>query len=159
MVTTLGALKNSSADCLEKVVVEIKYFDTKRTLIDTVTQPLYGVVVPAKQEAAFRVRDDAAQSKDAYATQSVRVVSAEVRGSRNTKQPASSPFVDFLVSWGPMFLLIGVWIFFMQRMKRKDSPQSRTLAMFERQNAILEAQNSLLARIATAAEGKVAGPK
>ena len=156
-VTTLGSLKNSSTDCLDGIVVEVKYYDTKRGLIDTVTQPLYGVVVPAKQEVAFRVRDDAAQSKDSYAAQTVRVVSADVRGSRNAKQQANSPFIDFLVSWGPMLLLIGVWIFFMQRMKRKDSPHGRTLAMFEQQNAILEAQNGLLARIAAAAEGKVGG--
>lgn len=159
IVTTLGALKNASSDCLDSIVVEVKYFDSKKTLIDTVTQPLYGVVVPPKQEVAFRVRDAAAQPKESYATQAVRVVSADVRGTRNAKQPANSPFVDFLVSWGPMLLLIGVWIFFMQRMKRKDSPQGKTLAMFEQQNAILEAQNGILSRIAAAAEGKATGPQ
>ena len=153
-VTTLGTLKNASSDCLESVVIEIKYFDAKNALIDTVTQPIYGVVVPPKQEVAFRVRDSAARPKDAYSSQTLRVVSADSRGSRNAKPQSNSPFVEFLVSWGPMLLLVGVWIFFMQRMKRKDSPQGRTLALFEQQNAILVAQNNLLARIAAATEGK-----
>ena len=47
-----------------------------------------------------------------------------------------------------MLLLIGVWIYFMQRMKRKDSPQERTLTLIEQQNTLLAAQVKVLERIA-----------
>ena len=154
VVNTLGTIRNASVDCFSDVVIEVKYFDAKSNLIDTVTEPLYGVVVPGKQEVAFRVRDAAAQSKEAYVSQSVRVVSADVRTGRVGKKGSSSAWVELLISWGPMLLLISVWIFFMARMKRKDSPQGRTLAMFEQQNSILTSQNDLLARIASALEAK-----
>jgi ATP-dependent Zn protease len=159
MITTLGSMKNSSEACFDSVVVEVKYLDAKNSVIDTITQPLYGVVAPPSAEVAFRVRDEAANAKEAYASQVIRVVSAEPRkASRGTKaQSGWSTFADFLVSWGPMLLLIGVWVFFMQRMKRKDSPQGRQLALFEQQNAILEAQNGLLARIASASEVRARG--
>lgn len=161
MVTTLGTLKNSSLTCFDSVVVEIKYFDAKNNHIDTVTQPLYGIVAPPSQSVEFRIRDAAAKGKEEYSTQSLRVVSAEPRVARGPRPTSSSPsssntFLELLISWGPMLLLIGVWIFFMQRMKRKDSPQVRNMLLFEQQNATLEAQNRLLERIATAAEGHAA---
>lgn len=152
MITSLGTLKNSSAACFDSIVVEVKYFDAKNALVDTITQPLYGLVAPSSKDVAFRVRDDAAMAKEAYASQSLRVVSADARHSKT--QSNSSTIVDFLASWGPMLLLIGVWIFFMQRTKSKNSPQSKTLALFEKQNATLEAQNQLLERIAAASEAR-----
>ena len=153
MVTTLGRLKNASSDCLEEIFLEVKFLDATGGVIDTVTQPAYGLVVPAKGEASFRVRDTASQPKSAYVSQSVRVLAAEAR-RKPVPKTQSSPLVEFLVAWGPMLLLIGVWIFFMQRMKRKDSPQGRSLALIEQQNSILEAQNALLARIAAATEAR-----
>ena len=159
MITTLGSMKNSSEACFDSVVVEVKYLDAKNSLIDTITQPLYGVVAPPSAEVAFRVRDEAALAKEAYASQVIRIVSAEPRKASRGAKPQSgwSVFVDFVASWGPMLLLIGVWIFFMQRMKRKDSPQGRQLALFEQQNATLEAQNVFLARIAAASEARAKG--
>lgn len=154
-ITTLGTLKNSSGDCLEEIVVEIKFFDASKKLVDTVTQPVYGVVVPAGKDVAFRIRDVAAKPREAYAEQSVRVVSAEPRFSRGGRPQASSySLQDFAVNWGPMLLLIGVWAFFIARSRSKNSPQGRTLALFEQQNAIFAEQSQLLARLAAAVEAK-----
>src|SRR5258708_36315495 len=129
MMATLGALKNSSSTCFNSVVVEVKYFDSKNQLIDSITKELYGVVAPPSQEVAIRIRDEAANPKEAYASQVVRVVDAEPRrASLNAKsQSVGAIAIDYLANWAPMLLLIGVWIFFMQRMKRKDSPQGKTL--------------------------------
>ena len=155
MITTLGSMKNASETCFDSVIVEVKYLDAKNSLIDTITQPLYGVVMPPSSEVAFRVRDEAAFAKEAYASQVIRVVSAEPRKASRRVKPQSgwSNFVDFLVSWGPLLLLMGVWMFF----KCKDSPQGKQLALSEQQNATLEAQNVLLARIATASEARAKG--
>jgi hypothetical protein len=43
-------------------------------------------------------------------------------------------------------------------MKRKDSPQSRSLALIEQQNAVLQAQNGLLERLVAAAENRTGRP-
>jgi ATP-dependent Zn protease len=154
MMTTLGTLKNSSSSCFESVVVEVKYLDSRGQLIDSITQSLFRVVAPPSQEVAIRIRDEAAHPKEAYASQTLRIVDAEPRtGSRGAKS-IRSVLVDSLANWGPMLLLIGVWIFFMQRMKRKDSPQGRTLALMERQIGMLASQNALIERIAVATEAR-----
>ncbi|MDR0776379.1 MAG: hypothetical protein LBE81_07050 [Azonexus sp.] len=136
-VTTIGTIKNASESLIENLVIEVKYFDADKKLIDVVTQPVYGLVVPASQEVAFRIRDVADKPKAAYASNAVRVVSAEPRVTRQPqpKQSSFSWIVDVLVSWVPILLLIAVWIYFM---RRKDSPQARTIELIEKQNAILE---------------------
>lgn len=154
-VTTMGSIKNASAACFDELVVEIKYFDANKTLVDTITQPLYGIVVPPSEEVAFRVRDIAAKPKTAYTSQSIRVISAEPRSQGRNSSGVSSTIAKVLASWGPILLLIGVWVYFMQRMRRKDSPQERTLALIQQQNGILEAQYKVLERLTVAVETMV----
>ena len=145
-VTTIATIKNSSESLIEDIVVEVKYFNADKKLIDVVTQPIYGLVVPASQEVAFRVRDLADKPKTAYVSNSIRVVSAEQRATQQPKPKQSSfSWADLLASWGPMLLLIAVWVFFMRRMNKKGSPQVRTVELIEKQNAVLE-------RLASAAE-------
>jgi len=145
-ITTIGTIKNSSESLIEDIVVEVKYFNAEKSLIDVVTKPIYGLVVPASQEVAFRIREIADKPKAAYVSSSVRVISAEQRAIQQpqSRQPSFS-WSDLLASWGPMLLLIAVWIFFMRGMNKKGSPQVRTVELIEKQNAILE-------RLATAAE-------
>ncbi|WP_157615512.1 hypothetical protein [Rhizobacter sp. Root404] len=148
-ITTLATLKNSSSGCLQSVVIEAKYFDDRGLMIDTVTQPIYGIVVMPNQEVAFRIRDAAARPKSFYSTQALRVVSADAGSARNSRSlPISKSIIDFLASWGPALLLIAVWTYLVHRMKQKDSPQGRTIALFEQQNALLDTQNHLLSSIA-----------
>lgn len=136
-VTTIGTIKNSSGSLIEDIVVEVKYFDADKKLIDVVTQPLYGLVVPASQELAFRVRDVADKPRAAYVSNSVRVVSA-ARLARQQPQKKQNPlWLDVLISWGPMLLLIAVWVIVMRRFNKKGSPQVRHVELIEKQNAIL----------------------
>ena len=153
VITTIGKMKNAAAARAEEIVVEVKYFDAKNRLVDVVTQPLFGVVVPASQEVAFRVRDAADKPKEAYASSTVRVVSAEQRIVRPAK-PKQSTFswTELLVSWAPMLLLIAVWIYFMRKYTRKDSPQRRSVELIEQQNTTLARQLEVLERLAAAAE-------
>lgn len=145
-ITTIGAIKNSSESFIEDIVVEVKYFNADKKLIDVITQPIYGLVVPASQEVAFRIRDVADKPKTAYVSNSIRVVSAEQRPTPQPQAKQSSfSWADLLASWGPMLLLIAVWVFFMRRMNKKGSPQVRTVELIEKQNAVLE-------RLAKAAE-------
>jgi ATP-dependent Zn protease len=146
LVTTIGTIKNTSNSLVEDIVIEVKYFNAEKKLVDVVTQPLYGVVVPAFQEVAFRVRDAADKPKTSYTFSNVRMASAEQRVAQQSKPKQSSfSWSELLVSWGPMLMLIGVWVFFMRKMNKKGSYQFRTVELIDKQNAILE-------RIATAAE-------
>jgi ATP-dependent Zn protease len=155
MITTLGTIKNASANCLGSIVVEVKYFDANDALIDTITELVNDLVVPSKGEVAFRVRDVASRPKEAYATQKIRVVSALPKGGRTSAPDSMMETIGtYLLSWAPMLLLIGVWIFFMKRMQRTDSPQARTITLIEEQNVLFDAQNKLLTRIAAAVERK-----
>ena len=82
------------------------------------------------------------------------VVSAEPASVVATSPQASYSLRDFAMNWGAMLLLIGVWVFLIASSRIKKSPQGRTLAPFEQQNAIFAEQSQLLARLATAAQAK-----
>jgi len=46
--------------------------------------------------------------------------------------------MDWLANWGPMLLLIAVWVFFMLMMMRKRSPQNQVIVEMRRHNDALE---------------------
>jgi len=50
----------------------------------------------------------------------------------------SKMYTDLLVGWGPMLLLIAVWVFFMLRYSRKGGPTNRALDEQKRHNDALE---------------------
>lgn len=152
IITTIGTIKNLSPSCAEELVIEVKYFDKQGHQIDVVTQPLYGIVVPPSQEVSFRVRDEADKSKEFYTTSTARIVSAEPRYSSKPKKAKPSLFADLLISWGPMLLLVGVWVFFMKKYNGKDSPQKQTLLLIEKQTDILRQQADSIERLASAIE-------
>ena len=151
-INALGVLKNTAMACADNIVVEVRFFDEQKNVVDVITSPLDGIVVPASKEVAFRVQGAAAQPKAAYASMSARVVSAEQRYSRGSVTPAptwKSQVLGFLASWGPMLLLIGVWLWVMRRFYGKKSPQHRTLELWEQQ---LEVQRQNLAAMQRLAE-------
>ncbi|CUI06076.1 hypothetical protein [Massilia antarctica] len=154
MVTSLATLKNASADSVRDVMLEVKYFDANHVLVDTVTQPVDGLFVPASGEVAFRIREVAARAKEAYVSQEMRIISA-VAIKPHSKPSTLSVVLEFLASWGPMLLLIGMFVFFIKRASGKGSLQNRTLALVESQNILLEKKLRLLERLAVAAEAKV----
>jgi len=138
IVTTLGTVKNASDACFSQIVFEVKYFDAKGALIDVVTRPAYGLVVQSSKEVAFRVRDEADKPKDAYASSSARVIAAEVKNSGKSSPTQKQFWIDLFISWGPMVMLIGIWLLFMRRHTGPKSVQQRSLAALERQVQALE---------------------
>jgi len=156
-ITTLGTLKNSGSSCFTNIVVEVKYFDAKGSLVDTVTEDLDSVVVPANQEASYRTMTSPARRKEDYTSQTVRVVSARATQPfmRATGKPIEAKLRELTYAFGPVVLLIVVWLVFVRiSLRSKKSPQQRSLALVEKQNAILEKQNELIERIATEAEAR-----
>jgi hypothetical protein len=154
-VTTLGTLTNSGTSCFSDVTVEVKYFDSKGELIDSVTEDLESIVVAAGQEVAFRTMAPPARRREEYASQTVRVLTArETPAALGPNQPRiEAKARELLYAFGPVVLLVLVWWFFIKFQQRnKRSPQNRTLAILERHTALLESKNELLGRIATALE-------
>ncbi|MDQ1830851.1 hypothetical protein [Massilia scottii] len=153
MITSLATLKNASAEGVRDVMLEVKYFDANHVLVDTVTQSVDDMVVPASSEVAFRIRAVAARPNEAYVSQEIRIISAEAI-KVHSEPSTMSVLLDYLYSWGPMLLLVGVFLFFIKRVSGKNSMQKRTLALLEAQGAHLDAQLRLLERMAVAAEAQ-----
>ncbi len=152
-VLTLGTIKNPANACFDDVVVEVRYFDSNNKHVDTIVQPLFGMVIPAEKDISFRVLDQAAKPKESYSTQTIRVLNAEPRFTKQSRNKSTADiFKEVLISWGPILLLIAVWFYFMSTMRGKKSPQERILVMMEKQVASSDAQTRELARIAIAIE-------
>lgn len=157
-LTTLGFLKNESDFPVDGIIVEIKYFDAQNNLVDVATQSLYQVIVPAQQEAAFRVQDTVVNPKESYASHKARILYAE-RHFVNEPRKKTGFWTDILVSWSPMLLLILVYVFYMKRCVGKSSPQMKMISLIESQTAVMEQTNiiatqnlAVMQRIAAAAE-------
>ncbi len=156
MVTTLGTITNPSANCFQNVVLELQFFDAARNHIDTVVEPMEGLLVPAGQTVEFRVREPASKEASSYATQSVRLVDADVRWTKAQELPRNA-IVDVLLSWGPMLLLIGVWVYFVKRQSGQKSIQSRMFAVMEKQLEVAQAQSLAIQKAAAALERHAGG--
>ena len=157
MLTVLGELKNTSKSCIENIVVEVKFFDAQNKLVDANTEPVPGVEVLPGREVAFRTVVFATRPKESYSSMTARVVAAEQKITKKPRpvEPERSWLEDFIISWSPMLLLIGIWMFFMYRMNTsKKSPQAKARALVADQNAILREQLKALEKIATSLEAR-----
>ena len=150
-VTTLGTITNPSGVCFTDLAVEVQYFDATGQHVDTVVQSLSDVVSPAGEPVEFRVIAPAARDAKAYATQRARVVDGSARWTKAT-DPGHGAFLDLLLSWGPMILLIVVWLFMVRRCSGARSIQGRMLPMIEQQVKTQQEQSQAMQRIAAALE-------
>ena len=155
LVTTLGTIANPSHDCFLNVQLELQYFDAAKNHVDTVTETLEGLTVPAGETVQFRVREPASRDAAAYVSQSVRLVDADMRWTK--APPATHPFTDVLLSWAPMLLLIAVWIYFIRRQNSGKSLQGRMFAVMEQQLEIARAQSLAIQKAAAALERRAGG--
>jgi ATP-dependent Zn protease len=139
---TLGNVRNNSATCFRDIMVEVKYFNARGENIDTYTQTITRFYSPPGSDIGFRVWDRALRGRDAYASQTLRVVSARpvVLEKDEAAQPARPLWVTLLLSWLPMLILIGVLVLYIWWFTRKGSIQQRQLAALEAQCRLLERQ-------------------
>ncbi len=156
VVTTLGTIRNPSGNCFQNVVLELQYFDSSKNHIDTVVETMEGFVVPAGETVEFRVREPASRDPAAYASQAVRLVDADMRWVKGSAKE-SNRFVDLLLSWAPMLLLIGVWIYFIRRQSNAKSIQGRMIAIMEQQLEVAKAQGLAIQHAAAALERRGSG--
>ena len=156
MVTTLGTITNPSPNCFHNVVVELQYFDAQKNHVDTVVENMDGFLVPAGETVQFRVREPASREAATYATQSLRLVDADVVWTKAPPE-GKNPLFEMLLSWAPMLVLIGVWIYFVRRQAGAKSIQSRMFAVMEKQLEVAQAQSLAIQKAAATLERRAGG--
>lgn len=152
-LTVIGTFKNTTTNKIDNIVVEAKFMDSNKKVVDVMTQPVYGIVVPANQEVSFRLQGLLGAPQSSYSVMEARVSSGETHIERpaSKKKSEDSLLITLLVSWGPMLLLIGVWMLFMKKYNGKNSVQNKTLDLIAEQNALFAKQLNAIENIATAA--------
>lgn len=156
LVTVLGTLKNTTSNRIENLVLEAKLTDSSGKVIDVLSERVYDLVVPAGQQIAFRLQAPAAAGPNSYAGVEARVVSAEAHtplAPRSAKKETNL-IRDVLISWGPMILLIAVWLLLARKYSGKGSTQNKLLAAIVEQNSLLTKQIAAIENIAMAANTK-----
>jgi ATP-dependent Zn protease len=150
-VTVIGELKNTTNQKIDDLVIEAKLTNSSGKVIDVISEPVYGLVVPAGQQVAFRLQTTAAADQASYSGVIARVVSGEshVPSTTRTRSQKSSRYVEILISWSPMIFLILVWVLLARRYSGKGSNQEKMLKAIGEQNALLTKQIAALETIAS----------
>lgn len=151
-LATLVSLRNTAASCFDDVVLQVRYFDADKKLIDSATEAFSGIVVPSGKTVAYRLDSKPLRPLADYVSQEVTVVSAQPRYSY---APRTDTFAAVLVAWLPftVFVLFMLgFLLFIVRAKR--SPQNRALALAEVQVQQREQQIRQLQRIADALDAR-----
>ena len=140
-VSALAELKNASDLRVSDLVVEARFLDASGKLMDASTEALYGVSIAPNEKAAVRVDTRAMRPPSSYASAEMRVVDA----SMVRPEPLDSRHNvawNLLVSWGPMALLLAVWLWIARRYS--VGYQKRYAELIEEQNQLLKRQVAAL---------------
>lgn len=152
LVTVIGELKNTTTEKIDNLILEAKLTDSSGKVIDVLSESMYGLVVPPGEQVSFRLQGPAATTQATYANAQVRVVSAEGHSKSNKQSSGESKshFAELAVSWGPMILLVLVWVFLARKYSGKGSNQDKMLTAINEQNALLTRQSAAVEAIAAA---------
>ena len=158
-VFVVGELRNDSDTDIDSIVIESKFYDADDNLVDASTDQLYTVTVPAHGNAAFRAQFLAAADADVYVRHESRIMSENSYADyANTcggdGEGLGGVLISLLISSIPILLLIGVWIYFMRRTMGKNSAQTKSLELIEKQVDLIAEQNSALRDIADSMRDK-----
>lgn len=142
LATVLGELHNTTGNQIYELVIEARLTDAGGRIIDVISEPVDGLVVPAGQRVAFRLQAPAAAAAETYAGARVRVVSAqtELPAPPRPRPAPPSRIANLLMAWGPMLLLVVPWALIYRKSCGKGSIQSRMLAAVLEQTALLDRQ-------------------
>lgn len=152
MITCLGKIQNRSEINWEDITIEAQFFNASGQLVDTLTESNYDQIASAGKEISFRIRGRADKPIDQYVTHIAKVTWASEMTNAYKKSKRSERWFDILISWMPMILLIGVWLFFIRRISHKNSPQKLSLEALQKHTDLCSIQNGFIERLAVAAE-------
>jgi ATP-dependent Zn protease len=152
-LTSIGIIKNSTNTNISDITIEVKYYDDKNVLVDTITQRPSSLSIPANGEATFRIQDNPAREKSSYSTQTIRITSAETPYNISSHQEDSNIFGVIFV-WFPMIIFFGILWYLIRRTQGKKSPRYKLVSLVEEQNILFEKQNGLLTQLISTIENK-----
>ncbi len=146
-LSVVGTLENESKYDLKEVVIEVRYFDDKKQLIDSATNSDYSMVIPANGTTTFRVDTTAAHPEGSYKTHEVVITSA------TAVKPPKKPnrYEAYAWAWGPFALIMFIFYWFVRRNSRTRSGRSYA-EILEESKSVGEATAQSTARIAEALE-------
>lgn len=76
-IAILGKLKNQSDKTWTDVHFNVKFYNEKDELVDTLNAQLYSIVVAPKKEASFRIREKAAAPAGQYRRHEIIITKAQ----------------------------------------------------------------------------------
>ena len=149
-VSALAELKNTGDERADDLVVEARFLGAAGQLIDASTESLFGVSIAPGETAAVRVDTRAMRPQANYASAQVRVIDARFQTpAEGDQRSAGKVVLDLLVSWGPMILLLAVWLWIVRRYSANY--QKRYAELIEEQNGLLKRQVAALEALTASA--------
>ncbi|MDY6853691.1 MAG: hypothetical protein SWO11_03125 [Thermodesulfobacteriota bacterium] len=153
-ITCIGEIENLTNEVWYDFVIEVKYYNSKGSLIDTDTERFYPNVLQAKDTISFRIRTQTTRNASEYSSHTTRITWADKKYSY-VSQKKHSLIKNILINWTPIIILIGVWIFFMYwNFSKKKSPQAKSLEILKNNTVLIEKQNQLFERLVKTIENK-----
>ena len=76
-IVILGKLKNQTDKAWTDLHFEVRFFNDKNELVDTLNSQLYSVVVGPRQESDFRIREKAAAPENQYKRYKIKISKAQ----------------------------------------------------------------------------------
>ena len=150
LIIVLAKATNTSDKALQNPTFEARLFDAQGKLVDAFTDTSYDLVLMPGQEVAVRIMDRARFGAERYARAQMRLVFGKF--DHPDEENPSGPGLnigqtvrDLLMAWGPVLLLIGVWLWLIKRsnglhyqkevlelMKSNNELQARQTAAIEK---------------------------
>ncbi|WP_347485143.1 hypothetical protein ABFV80_003038 [Vandammella animalimorsus] len=149
-LTALGKATNTSEQVLEDPVFEAQFFDAQGKLIDAFNELTFGLKLPPGQDMMVNLSGRARYDAGRYASVQIRLISGdftEPSSGQHASALSHTVWMQLLLNWGPVLLLIGVWLWLVRR--SCGTTYSRDLlASVQEQNQLLARQVAALERLA-----------
>lgn len=152
LIIVLANATNTSDKALQNPTFEARLFDVQGKLVDAFTDTSYDLVLMPGQEVAVRIMDRARFGAERYARAQMRLVSGKFDNpdEENPSGPGLNIGLtvrDLLMAWGPVLLLIGVWLWLIKRSNGLHY-QKEVLALMKSNNELLARQTAAIEKLA-----------
>lgn len=144
-VQVIGLFKSDSPYDITDIVAEVRFFDEKGALIDTIYESYYGLVLPAKGEVGFNLRTSRSAEEEQYVRYQVSILSFDEdipcppRSWRSNLLKLSEPI-------GIVLFYIFIIIIFVRVAERRSTAYTKSLLGY------VEQQTESLKKMADALE-------
>ncbi|NHZ94961.1 hypothetical protein [Massilia sp. CCM 8734] len=152
-----GILKNASAHRVRNVMLELRFFNDKHVLVDTFTRCVENVIAPPAGEVGWRIRENIYDQMAPYASQEVRIVSAEAIKPGADEAGVNPLMRELLVLGIPLLGMAGVLMYGLKKLVGKESSSSKAVLLMEAQISYFEKNLGLLERLVLASEARARG--